>query len=218
MNVETEEIKLIKDIIGTREDYHELLQYNSFTDSEKEILLNASVNAYNTNPNKPLIDKAYNILVRKLFIESEQFESPSKTNANSKKKSTREQSKQYIQYKQEKVKEQEKEYELYKQKEEYKQYEQHKEDEKNKEANDAIQGFIFVIVLIFIVWFMYTLWSQDLPKSTTTTTTNTPIRKSKYEYFEGTILENCQKKWGTNYRMVRHCVKNQTEAKEEIGL
>lgn len=235
MDADIEKIELIIDIIGTRKNYHELLQHNSFTDSEKEILLNASVNAHNSNPNKLLIENAYNILVTKSLIESKQFDSPSKTNKQKdtkerkqkdtkerKQKDTKERKEEkerYKQYKQKEQEEEKKEYEQYVQKEQYKQY---KQNEQRKKNNDIFDGLINLAQAIFAFWLLYILMSCEDTNSTshptTTTTTTTKKHKYKREFYEGTIRDNCQKKWGNDYRMVRYCIKKQTEAKEELGL
>ncbi len=59
----------VKDVLGSRKKYHEIINDHSFTDNEKDILLQASVNIHKSKTNKILIDKAYDILISK-SIES----------------------------------------------------------------------------------------------------------------------------------------------------
>ncbi len=58
-------IQFVKDTLGSRQDYHEIIANHSFTNPEKDILLQASVNIHRAKINKSLMDEAYNILVSK---------------------------------------------------------------------------------------------------------------------------------------------------------
>lgn len=62
---ETDTISYLKDKIGTREKYHNILQNNTFNKTEKDILLQASVNVKKDTPNNELIEEAYNLLSEK---------------------------------------------------------------------------------------------------------------------------------------------------------
>ena len=63
-------IQFVKDTLASRQNYHELLLNHSFTDSEKDILLQATVNIMHSSPDKFLIYEAYEILAAKSFKES----------------------------------------------------------------------------------------------------------------------------------------------------
>ena len=43
------------------------------------------------------------------------------------------------------------------------------------------------------------------------------IASSKKYNVERNIRERCERKWGTNYRMVRYCIDRQTEAARSLG-
>ncbi len=60
-----EKIQFIKDTLGTREKYHEIITNHSFTNFEKDILLQASVNIKSSNIDESLINVAYDILISK---------------------------------------------------------------------------------------------------------------------------------------------------------
>ncbi len=63
-------IQFIKDKLGTREKYHEIITNHSFTNDEKDILLQASVNISKSKRDETLINKAYNILISKSIRET----------------------------------------------------------------------------------------------------------------------------------------------------
>ncbi len=65
-----EKIQFIKDTLSTRQDYHKIISNHSFTSSEKDILLQATVNIMHSSPDKFLIYEAYEILAAKSLEES----------------------------------------------------------------------------------------------------------------------------------------------------
>ena len=65
-----EKIQLIKDTIGTRQKYHEIITNHDFTDLEKDILLQASANVKHTTVDQKLINEAYNILLLKSIVST----------------------------------------------------------------------------------------------------------------------------------------------------
>ncbi len=64
---DNEKIEFIRDALGTRYSYHELILNNSFTNSEKDILLRASASVRSSNQDKLLISEAYDIIAAKSF-------------------------------------------------------------------------------------------------------------------------------------------------------
>jgi len=55
-------IEFVKDTLGTRQAYHEIITKYGFTDSEKSILLQATANIMHSNIDKLLMYEAYEIL------------------------------------------------------------------------------------------------------------------------------------------------------------
>ncbi len=60
-----EKLELLKEILGTREDYTETVKNLDLDEKEKEILLLASVHIKKKNIDQKLIDQAYDIVVKK---------------------------------------------------------------------------------------------------------------------------------------------------------
>ncbi len=58
-------IQFVKDTLGTRQKYHEVITYHDFSDSEKNILLQAVANIHHNEIDESLIFNAYDILVSK---------------------------------------------------------------------------------------------------------------------------------------------------------
>lgn len=71
----SEKVQLIKDTIGSRQKYHKVIANHDFTDSEKDILLQASANAKHSKVDQELINQAYNILLLKSIIDTNKIKS-----------------------------------------------------------------------------------------------------------------------------------------------
>ncbi len=65
MSTDNKIIQFVKDALGTRKKYHDLISSHDFTDFEKDILLQASANINNSNIDTSLLNAAYNILISK---------------------------------------------------------------------------------------------------------------------------------------------------------
>ena len=66
MDKDNEKVQFVEEILSTREAYHEIITKYSFTDSEKDILLQATANIMHSNIDKLLIYEAYEILAPKI--------------------------------------------------------------------------------------------------------------------------------------------------------
>ena len=87
MDKDNEKVQFVEEILSTREAYHAIITKYSFTDSEKDILLQATANIMHLNIDKLLIYEAYEILVSKiqddsLDIKIESCEKVSPSNQN----------------------------------------------------------------------------------------------------------------------------------------
>ena len=80
MAEDNEKVKFIKNTIGSREKYHEIITKYTFTDSEKDILLQATANIMHSNIDKLLIYEAYELLVPKIQDSSLDKKIPTEAN------------------------------------------------------------------------------------------------------------------------------------------